>query len=62
MTTGETLFNGLILILVGSVGGIIDYLQGNDYKFTGGMIWSGFLLIICYMVFKTMEKQEVGAP
>jgi hypothetical protein len=61
MTTGETLFNGLILLLAGVVGICIDYIQGHDYSFSGGMVWAGWLLIICYFVFKTMDKTKAGA-
>ncbi len=62
MTTGETLFDGLILIFAGIVGCCIDYIQGMRYEFSGGMIWSGFLLVICYLVFKTLEKDSGESP
>ena len=60
-TTKETLSNGLIIGIAGVFGLGYDYIFGLDYSFSGGMIWAGWLLILMYVVFNTVET-KAGVP
>ena len=49
-TTKETAINGIILTGCGIIGAIVNYFSGYSMSVTVGVLWSGVLLIVMYVL------------